>query len=54
MEGKFQLIIDGESMDMPPGKTEVIPSNAVQSGISLTACKVMDIFAPAREDYMVE
>lgn len=54
MEGRFQLTIDGESMDMQPGKTAVIPSHAVHSGIALTDCKVMDIFAPIREDYMVE
>jgi quercetin dioxygenase-like cupin family protein len=54
MEGKFQLTIEGESMDMQLGSSAVIPSNAVHSGIALTDCKVMDIFAPAREEYMVE
>ena len=51
MEGKFELTINGESMMMIPGKTAIIPSNVVHSGIAHTDCKVMDIFVPAREDY---
>ncbi len=51
MEGEFKLTIDGESMTMTPGKTAVIPSNTIHSGIALTDCKVMDIFTPPRQDY---
>jgi len=50
-KGKFELTINGKSEVMVPGKTAVIPSDAVHSGAALTDCKVMDIFCPVREDY---
>jgi len=51
MEGKLQLIVDGEENILTPGQVFVIPSNAPHSGKALTACKVIDVFYPAREDY---
>lgn len=51
MEGKFELTINGVSQVMEQGKIAVIPSNAIHSGFAITACKVMDIFHPVREDY---
>ncbi len=53
LEGKFKLTIGGESMLMTPGITAVIPSNAIHSGEAMTGCKVMDIFVPVREDYII-
>lgn len=54
LEGRFQLTIGDEKMSLQPGQVAVIPSQSVHSGIALTDCKVMDIFAPSREDYMVD
>jgi quercetin dioxygenase-like cupin family protein len=54
IDGTFQLTINGETKEMMPGNTAVIPSNAIHSGLALSDCHVMDIFVPAREDYMVE
>ena len=54
VEGRFQLTVDSETMIMTPGKTAVIPSNVMHSGLALTDCLVMDIFCPQREDYVVE
>jgi quercetin dioxygenase-like cupin family protein len=53
MKGIFQLTVDGITKDMKPGQAAVIPSNAVHSGMAISDCTVMDIFAPAREDYKV-
>lgn len=53
LEGEFELTIDGVSKVMGPGDSAVIPSNAVHSGKSITACKVIDVFSPVREDYKI-
>jgi quercetin dioxygenase-like cupin family protein len=51
MEGKLQLTIGDETQVYESGSLAIIPSNVVHSGVALTACKVFDIFSPAREDY---
>ena len=51
IEGKFELTINGVSQVMEQGNIAIIPSNAIHSGFAITACKVMDIFHPVREDY---
>lgn len=53
LAGIFQLTVNGNTMEMKSGQAAVIPSNAIHSGIAISDCEVMDIFAPAREDYMV-
>lgn len=51
MEGKFELIVRGELHICTPGYIGVIPSNVAHEGRALTACKIMDIFSPVREEY---
>lgn len=51
IEGEFELTIDGVSEVLTAGGFAVIPPNAVHSGRSLTACRIIDTFAPVREDY---
>jgi len=51
LEGKFLLVIAGESRELAPGDVAIIPSNAVHSGKALTDCKILDVFCPVREDY---
>jgi quercetin dioxygenase-like cupin family protein len=50
--GELELTIDGVTTILRPGTVAVIPPNAVHSGRALTACHVMDVFYPLREDYM--
>ncbi|MFK7951800.1 MAG: cupin domain-containing protein [Ekhidna sp.] len=52
MEGEYELTINGETQRLKPGQVAVIPSNVPHSGIAITDCKLMDIFAPVREDYL--
>jgi quercetin dioxygenase-like cupin family protein len=33
------------------GHYRVIPPDVVHSGHSITACKIIDVFSPVREDY---
>lgn len=52
LEGKLELIIDGQVNIMEPGKVAVIPGDTPHSGKALTDCKVLDIFTPKREDFV--
>ena len=51
LEGKLELIIDGEVHIMQSGKVAVIPGNTPHSGKAITDCKVLDVFCPVREDF---
>jgi unsaturated pyranuronate lyase len=51
LEGTLDLVVDGQTHRLTPGQVFVIPSNVPHSGRALTACRVLDVFAPVREDY---
>lgn len=52
ISGKFYLTIGNKSKLMLPGDLAVIPSNVIHSGHAETACMLIDIFFPIREDYL--
>ncbi len=51
VEGELEMVIGGEKYLFTPGTVHVIPSNTVHSAYALTDCKIIDSFAPARDDY---
>ena len=51
LEGQFELTVDGESRVLVPGQVAVIPSDVPHSGKAITACQLLDVFHPCREDY---
>jgi quercetin dioxygenase-like cupin family protein len=51
LEGEFELTVEGETGRYGPGQMAAIPSNALHSGRALTDCRILDAFAPVREDY---
>lgn len=51
LDGEFEMTIDGAVRRLTGGSVAVVPSNAVHSGRALTACRFIDVFQPAREDY---
>jgi len=51
LSGELELIVDGVSHLLQPGVVFVIPPNARHSGGSPAGCRVLDAFAPVREDY---
>lgn len=51
LEGMFELTINGEARQLVPGDVAVIPGNVPHSGRAITACRVMDVFSPPREEY---
>jgi len=51
LEGILELTVNGEVARLEAGDVYVIPPDAPHSGRALTACRVLDVFAPVREDY---
>lgn len=51
LKGKFELTVDGQTEMLEPGKIAVIPSNVKHGGRAITACELLDVFNPEREDY---
>jgi len=51
LEGVLELTVNGEVARLEAGDVYVIPPDAPHSGRALTACRVLDVFAPVREDY---
>ena len=51
LEGELELVVSGTPHRLTPGTVFVIPSNAPHSGRAVTACRVLDVFTPARDDY---
>lgn len=51
VEGDFEFTVGGKTDIYSPGDVVVIPSNVPHGGKAITACKLMDVFSPAREEY---
>jgi quercetin dioxygenase-like cupin family protein len=51
IEGQLKLVVDGVPHILEQGKVFVIPSNVRHSATAITACKLLDVFYPVREDY---
>jgi quercetin dioxygenase-like cupin family protein len=51
LAGEFELVVDGESCVLTANSVAVIPPGAKHSGRALTACRIIDVFYPVREDY---
>lgn len=51
LEGRFQFIVGAETRVLEPGMVALVPGGVKHGGTTLTACRVLDFFSPAREDY---
>ena len=51
LKGQFELTVGGETQLLEPGKVAVIPPNIKHGGRAITACELLDVFLPEREDY---
>lgn len=51
IEGTLEMTVNGETKVCTSGDVVMIPSNAPHSARAITACKVIDVFQPVREDY---
>ena len=53
LAGEFELTVDGERRILKPGDVVVIPPNAEHSGHAVTDCRILDVFSPVREAYVL-
>lgn len=51
LSGTFELTVNGDTMLLQPGIVAVIPPNTRHSGKAISACQLLDVFNPEREDY---
>jgi len=51
LEGDLELTVAGERYLLSSGRVFVIPPDTPHAGRALTACRVLDTFAPVREEY---
>ena len=51
LEGEMELKVGTEIMIVKPGIPVIIPANVVHGGRTITDCRVLDIFSPARPEY---
>jgi len=51
ISGRFEFTVGTETRVLEPGMAAVIPGNTLHAGRALTACRVLDVFSPVREDY---
>lgn len=54
VEGKFELILNGETEVLKPGRIALIPADVPHSGQAVTDCTIVDVFSPMREEYQHE
>ena len=51
LEGELELTVGGESIRLTPGAVFAIPPDVPHSGRAITDIRLLDTFAPTREDY---
>ncbi len=51
LEGAFEMTLAGETHRLEAGSVVVIPPDVEHGGRSLTACRILDVFHPVREDF---
>lgn len=51
IDGRFEFTVGAETTVLEPGMAALIPGNVVHGGKTLTACRVIDVFSPTRDDY---
>jgi unsaturated pyranuronate lyase len=51
IDGRFEFTVGNETTVLEPGMAALIPSGATHGGKTITSCRVIDVFSPARDDY---
>lgn len=52
LSGRFRYTVEEESVELCPGDSIVVPSGLVHGTTCLSAGMLLDIFTPAREDFV--
>jgi quercetin dioxygenase-like cupin family protein len=51
LEGRLALVVDGTEHVLHAGDVVAIPGGVPHAARALSACRVLDVFSPVREDY---
>ncbi len=51
IEGTFEMTVGGQTQTIEAGGSAAIPANMLHGGTAITACRIVDVFHPARDDY---
>ena len=51
LEGSFELTIESDTKLLQTGDVAIVPPNARHRGTARTKCRILDVFAPVRDDY---
>lgn len=51
LSGELELVVDGTPTRLSPGTAFVIPPDVPHSGRAIVDSRVLDVFAPGRDDY---
>lgn len=51
LEGTFELVVDGTPHVLNAGDVFIVPPDVPHTGVARTPCRILDVFAPVREDY---
>lgn len=52
VEGVFEVFVDGQKQILKPGGAFFVPSGADHGAVCLEAGILLDVFSPAREDFL--
>ena len=52
LSGRFLYTVEGESVEMGPGDSSVVPGGLVHGCQCLEKGMLLDVFTPAREDFV--
>ncbi|MDX1408304.1 MAG: cupin domain-containing protein [Saprospiraceae bacterium] len=53
LKGEFELSVDGRTQILKQGDVVVIPPNTDHGGRAVTDCRILDVFCPVREPYIL-
>ena len=51
IEGEFELTVENETSRMGPNAVAIIDAHQHHTGRAISACRIIDVFYPVREDY---
>lgn len=51
LEGSFEFTLDGLTKIYQKGDLVLVPPHIPHGGKAITACRLMDVFSPVREEY---
>ncbi len=52
LSGRFSYSVEGESVELTPGDSIVVPSGLTHGTVCLEKGVLLDIFAPCRQDFL--